>query len=64
MMKLLELAEEAASKEVPVNLISEAITPEFEPELGVTSDVPSTFTKREEAILRLETERCNVWSQK
>ena len=38
MMKLLELAEEAVSKEVPVNLISEAITPEFEPELGVTSD--------------------------
>lgn len=38
MIKLLELAEEAASKDVPVILISEAITPEFEPELGVTSD--------------------------
>lgn len=38
MMKLLEFAEEAASKEVPVNLIFETITPKFEPELGVTSD--------------------------
>ncbi len=34
MMKLLELAEEAASKEASVNLISKAITPEFKPELS------------------------------
>lgn len=65
MIKLLELAEEAASKDVPVNLISEAITPEFEPELSVTSDGTLYLYEKRGGYLEIRNrEVCNVWSQK